>query len=45
MFRVCQQGLKTRASVAWDMNSVVFAERPVLLNWFATVTLLLHFKE
>jgi len=42
MFEVCRQGLETQAYVASSMNSLVFAEQTVLLNWFATVTLLLH---
>jgi hypothetical protein len=42
IFEVCRQGLETQAYVASSMNSLVFAEQTVLLNWFATVTLLLH---
>jgi hypothetical protein len=42
MLGVCWQGLETQAYVASGMNSLVFAERTVLLNWFATVTLLLR---
>ena len=42
MLEVCRQGLETQAYVASSMNSLVFAEQTVLLNWFATVTLLLR---